>query len=85
VLELLLMCAPAVDPVTMAAVVKQESGGQPWVIHNNTSKKSAAFASKAAAVAAADGYWPRRKRGSGLGANQQQKPASAGTDRGSGV
>jgi hypothetical protein len=28
-LELLMMCAPAVDPVTMAAVVKQESGGQP--------------------------------------------------------
>jgi type IV secretion system protein VirB1 len=53
VLELLLMCAPAVDPVTMAAVVKQESGGQPWVIHNNTSKKSVVFASKAAAVAAA--------------------------------
>ncbi len=52
-LELLLMCAPAVDPVTMAAVVKQESGGQPWVVNNNTSKKSVVFASKAAAVAAA--------------------------------
>ncbi|MGV0983546.1 MAG: lytic transglycosylase domain-containing protein [Limnohabitans sp.] len=52
-LELLMMCAPAVDPVTMAAVVKQESGGQPWVINNNTTRKSTAFASKAAAVAAA--------------------------------
>lgn len=52
-LELLLMCAPTVDPVTMAAVVKQESGGQPWVVNNNTSKKSVAFAFKAAAVAAA--------------------------------
>ncbi len=53
VLELLMMCAPAVDPVTMAAVVKQESGGQPWVVNNNTTRKSTAFASKAAAVAAA--------------------------------
>ena len=47
------MCAPGVDPVTMAAVVKQESGGQPWVVNNNTTKKSTAFASKPAAVAAA--------------------------------
>ena len=52
-LELLMMCAPAVDPVTMAAVVKQESGGRPWVVNNNTSKKSVTFDSKAAAVAAA--------------------------------
>lgn len=52
-LELLMMCAPAVDPVTMAAVVKQESGGQPWVINNNSTKKSTVFDSKAAAVAAA--------------------------------
>ena len=52
-LELLMMCAPAVDPVTMAAVVKQESGGQPWVVNNNTTRKSMAFASKAVAVAAA--------------------------------
>jgi type IV secretion system protein VirB1 len=48
-----MMCAPAVDPVTMAAVVKQESGGQPWVVNNNTTNKSMAFGSKAAAVAAA--------------------------------
>lgn len=52
-LELLMMCAPTVDPVTMAAVVKQESGGQPWVVNNNTTRKSMSFASKAAAVAAA--------------------------------
>ena len=52
-LELLMMCAPAVDPVTMAAVVKQESGGRPWVIHNNNTRKSTTFESKAAAVAAA--------------------------------
>ena len=53
-LELLMMCAPAVDPVTMAAVVMQESGGQPWVINNNTTNKSVTFASKPAAVAAAE-------------------------------
>jgi type IV secretion system protein VirB1 len=47
------MCAPAVDPVTMAAVVKQESGGLPWVVNNNTTRKSTIFRSKAAAVAAA--------------------------------
>lgn len=52
-LELLMMCAPAVDPVTMAAVVKQESGGQPWAIHNNTTRRSISFASKPEAVAAA--------------------------------
>ena len=52
-LELLMMCAPAVDPVTMAAVVKQESGGQPWVLNNNNTRKSATFESEAAAVAAA--------------------------------
>jgi type IV secretion system protein VirB1 len=52
-LELLVMCAPAVDPITMAAVIKQESGGRPWVIYNNTTKKSAAFDSKGTAVAAA--------------------------------
>lgn len=49
-----MMCAPAVDPVTMAAVVMQESGGQPWVINNNTTNKSVTFASKPAAVAAAE-------------------------------
>jgi type IV secretion system protein VirB1 len=52
-LELLMMCAPAVDPVTMDAVVKQESGGRPWVVNNTTTRKSATFESKAAAVAAA--------------------------------
>lgn len=52
-LELIMMCAPAVDPVTMAAVVKQESGGAPWVVNNNTTRKSLAHPSKAAAVAAA--------------------------------
>jgi len=53
-LELLMMCAPAVDPITMAAVIKQESGGRPWVIYNNTTKRSAGFDSKGTAVAAAE-------------------------------
>ena len=52
-LELLMMCAPAVDPVTMAAIIKQESGGKPWVINNNSTKKSSFFDSMAEAVAAA--------------------------------
>lgn len=48
-----MMCAPAVDPVTMAAVVKQESGGAPWVVNNNTTGKSLAYPSKVEAVVAA--------------------------------
>lgn len=39
-IELLLACAPAVDPVTMSAVVKQESGGHPWSINDNNGKRS---------------------------------------------
>lgn len=49
-LELLLACAPAVDPVTMAAIVKQESGGQLWVINDNNGKRSYRLGSKAEAV-----------------------------------
>ena len=52
-LELLMMCAPAIDPVTMAAIIKQESGGRPWVINNNSTKKSSFFDSMAEAVGAA--------------------------------
>jgi hypothetical protein len=54
-LELLMMCAPAVDPVTMAAVVKQESGGQPWVINNNTTKNQWSLRPKLLP-------WPLRRR-----------------------
>lgn len=49
-LDLLLACAPAVDPVTMSAIVKQESGGQPWVINDNNGKRSYQLGSKAEAV-----------------------------------
>jgi len=37
---LLDQCAPAIAPVTMAAVVQQESGGNPLALHDNTSGKS---------------------------------------------
>ena len=52
-IELLMMCAPTVDPVTMSAVIKQESGGNPWALNNNSTKKSTIFNSMADAIAAA--------------------------------
>jgi type IV secretion system protein VirB1 len=52
-IELLMMCAPTVDPVTMSAIVKQESGGHPWALNNNSTKKSTIFHSMADAIAAA--------------------------------
>ena len=30
-------CAPRIHPITLSAVVRQESGGNPLLIHNNTS------------------------------------------------
>jgi hypothetical protein len=58
-LELLTMCAPGVDPVTMAAVVKQESGGQPWVVNNNTTRKSTTFRIQGCGRGRCDGgCWP---------------------------
>ncbi|MDR7925755.1 lytic transglycosylase domain-containing protein [Acidithiobacillus thiooxidans] len=39
-LQLLQECAPQVAPVTMAAVVQTESGGNPLVIHDNTTNRS---------------------------------------------
>jgi type IV secretion system protein VirB1 len=33
-------CAPQIAPVTLAAVVQQESGGNPLALHDNTSGKS---------------------------------------------
>lgn len=49
-IDLLLACAPAVDPVTMSAIVKQESGGRPWSLYDNTGKRSYRLGSKAEAV-----------------------------------
>ena len=39
-LNLLLQCAPAIHPVTMAAIVQHESGGDRLAIHDNTSGQS---------------------------------------------
>ncbi len=33
-------CAPQIAPVTLAAIVQQESGGNPLAVHDNTSGKS---------------------------------------------
>lgn len=49
-IELLLACAPAVDPVTMSAIVKQESGGHPWSINDNNGKRSYRLKSKEEAI-----------------------------------
>ena len=47
---LILQCAPDVAHSTMAAIVKVESGGHPWVINDNTVKGSSKFSSKDEAV-----------------------------------
>lgn len=49
-IELLLACAPAVDPVMMSSIVKQESGGHPWSINDNNGKRSYRLKSKDEAV-----------------------------------
>ena len=47
---LLHQCAPQVSVVTMAAIVKQESGGNPLALHDNTTGKSYQPASLAGAA-----------------------------------
>lgn len=49
-IEMLLACAPAVDPVTMSAIVKQESAGHPWSINDNNGKRSYRLKTKEEAV-----------------------------------
>ena len=39
-IALMQQCAPQVAPVTLAAIVQQESGGNPLALHDNTSGKS---------------------------------------------
>lgn len=46
-------CAPEVGSRTLAAVIRVESGGHPWVINSNTQKRSWRFDSKEAAESAA--------------------------------
>ena len=43
-------CAPQVAPVTLAAIVQQESGGNPLALHDNTTGKSYAPATVADAA-----------------------------------
>jgi type IV secretion system protein VirB1 len=43
-------CAPQIAPVTLAAIVQQESGGNPLALHDNTSGKSYRPASVAEAA-----------------------------------
>lgn len=50
---LLETCAPQVSPVTMAAIVAQESGGDALVIHDNRTAKTLRLQSLAQAVAIA--------------------------------
>ena len=47
---LLHRCAPRVSVVTMAAIIKQESGGNPFALHNNSTGKSYRPASSAEAA-----------------------------------
>ncbi|MBN8744560.1 MAG: lytic transglycosylase domain-containing protein [Thiomonas arsenitoxydans] len=47
---LLYECAPAIAPVTMAAIVQQESGGNPLALHDNTTGRSYRPASHADAA-----------------------------------
>jgi type IV secretion system protein VirB1 len=43
-------CAPQVGPVTMHAIIRTESGGNPWIIGDNTTAGSIRPATKAEAV-----------------------------------
>jgi len=52
-LELLVACAPLVAPVTMSALVEQESGGNPWALHDNTTGISYQPGNQADAIAQA--------------------------------
>ena len=49
-IALIQQCAPQVSAITMAAIVKQESGGNPFALHDNTSGKSYRPASLAEAA-----------------------------------
>ena len=39
-IELIHLCAPDIAPITIAAIVQQESGGNPFLLHDNTTRKS---------------------------------------------
>ncbi|MGO9446218.1 MAG: lytic transglycosylase domain-containing protein [Thiobacillaceae bacterium] len=52
-LDLIMQCAPQVAPVTLAAIVQQESAGWPWTINDNSSKHHYVLTDKASAIALA--------------------------------
>ena len=52
-IDLMQTCAPYVATSTMAAIIKQESGGNPHALHNNTLGKTLQPASKEEAVSMA--------------------------------
>ena len=52
-LNLMKQCAPLVAPVTMAAIVQNESGGNPLVLHDNTDGTTHRAATTAQAIALA--------------------------------
>ncbi|MGA7178235.1 MAG: lytic transglycosylase domain-containing protein [Thiobacillaceae bacterium] len=48
-----MQCAPRVAPVTLAAIVQQESGGRPWTINDNTDHQHYVLSNEASANALA--------------------------------
>lgn len=52
-IDLLTLCAPLVSPVTMAAIVQQESQGNPLALHDNTTAISLQPRNKPEAIAMA--------------------------------
>lgn len=49
----MVQCAPQISPVTMAAIVRQESGGNPFAINDNTVRLPASPKSKEEAISVA--------------------------------
>lgn len=39
-IDMIMQCAPEVHHMTMSAIIKQESGGNPYALNDNTNKKS---------------------------------------------
>lgn len=39
-IDMIMQCAPEVHHTTMSAIIKQESGGNPYALNDNTNKKS---------------------------------------------
>ncbi|MGO9443272.1 MAG: lytic transglycosylase domain-containing protein [Thiobacillaceae bacterium] len=61
-LELIMQCAPQVAPVTLAAIVQQESAGRPWSINDNSDNHHYVLTDKASAIALAKQLIRQRHR-----------------------